>query len=441
MAEHEDDTQGIPVDRTMPWRAAPEPSVHASAPSADPAPAVSSPRPYHSAYGLGQTTAEPADGTPGTPAHRASDRPRRPGGRGGWLAAGLLLGLVGGVAGGFASDRFLHNQEDAPSVIEPAVGAQVGAGGTSPVTAIANTVLPSVVFISVEGSSGSGVGSGFVVREDGYLVTNNHVIEAAADGGTITVEFSHDQDPLPAEVVGRDIPYDLAVLKVDRDGLSALRFGDSDQLEVGEGVVAVGAPLGLDSTVTAGIVSAVNRPVVAGQGESTSFINAIQTDAAINPGNSGGPLLDMNGHVVGVNSAIAQIPDMTMSQSGSIGLGFAIPGNQVQRTTDQLIETGTSEHPVLGVLVDTTYRDGGARVLDQAQAGDQDAVVDGGPADEVGIEPGDIILAIDGTRVDDSNHLIVLLRSHQVGDTVEVLIREADGAERTETVTLAGSGE
>ncbi|GAA1153070.1 S1C family serine protease [Ornithinicoccus hortensis] len=440
MAEREDDTQGIPVDRTLQWRSAPPRNVPEATPPEGSGSAAPAPTAYHSAFGPDRPAAPVSSSSVAETPPAAPGRGRRRAGAG-WLAAGLCLGLVGGVAGGVLSDRYLGTESETPRVVEPAIGAQIGTGGTAPVTAIATTALPSVVFISVEGDDGAGVGSGFVVREDGYIVTNNHVIEGAADGGTITVEFSHDQEPLPAEIVGRDVPYDLAVLKVDRAGLPALRFGDSDQLEVGEGVVAVGAPLGLDSTVTAGIVSAVNRPVVAGQGESTSYINAIQTDAAINPGNSGGPLLDMAGHVIGINSAIAQIPDMTVSQSGSIGLGFAIPGNQVQRTTEQLIETGTSEHPVMGILVDTTYRDGGARVLDQAQAGDQDAVVDGGPADKVGIEPGDIILAIDGTRVDDSNHLIVLLRSHKVGDTVEVLIREADGAERTEQVTLAGSGE
>jgi putative serine protease PepD len=359
------------------------------------------------------------------------------------LVAGLVLGLLGGVAGGYLTDRYLEQSEAAPQILEPAVGTRSGADGVAPVTAIASTVLPSVVFISVEGAGGAGVGSGFVVRDDGYIVTNNHVIEGASEGdGTIQVELS-EGDPLEAEIVGRDVQYDLAVLKVDRNGMTPLQFGDSDQLQVGEQVVAVGAPLGLDSTVTSGIVSAMNRPVVAGTGTSTSYINAIQTDAAINPGNSGGPLLDMNGHVIGVNSAIAQIPDMVASSpSGSIGLGFAIPGNQVRRTTEQLIETGSSDHPIIGVFVDTTYRDGGARVLEEEDLEEgQDPVADGGPADEAGIQPGDILLSIDGQEVENSNHLIVLLRSHEIGDTVEIEVRSPDGTERTVSVTLEGSGE
>ena len=200
--------------------------------------------------------------------------------------------------------------------------------------------------------------------------------------------------------------------------------------------------LGLDSTVTSGIVSALDRPVVAGETrESASYISAVQTDAAINPGNSGGPLLDLAGGVVGVNSAIAQLPTGSFGGSpGSIGLGFAIPAEQAERTAAQLIETGTSEHPVMGVLVDLSYTGDGARVLTE-DAADSDPVIDGGPADWAGVRPGDIIVSVDGTVIRDTQHLLVVLRSYAVGDTVEMVLQDDTGEQRTVSITLAGSGE
>ncbi|WP_228386307.1 S1C family serine protease [Ornithinicoccus halotolerans] len=366
--------------------------------------------------------------------------------RGGLIAAGvalvlllaLLLGIVGGLLGSYLGWRLAGG--DSPEVVEPmAVGSASSGGGgdVAPVTEIARTSLPSVVLISAGEGRAAGVGSGFVIREDGYIVTNAHVVSGAGAEG-LTVEFA-DDSVHDAEVVGQDTSYDIAVLRVDVGGLPALPFGDSDRLEVGEPVVAVGAPLGLDSTVTSGIVSARDRPVSAGDPQNPSYINAIQTDAAINPGNSGGPLLDHRGRVVGVNSAIAQLPD-GITRSGSIGLGFAIPSNQVRRTADQLIETGQSQHPVIGVLVDLSYTGQGARVLPESTSGDQ-PVVPGGPADQAGIEPGEVILAIDEQRIDDSRHLIVVLRSYSVGDVVELTVRGEDGTERTVEVTLQGSSQ
>ena len=321
----------------------------------------------------------------------------------------------------------------------PVIEAGGAAPGAGSISAVAQRVLPSVVYISVEQSGGpAGVGSGFVVREDGYIVTNNHVVEAAADGGSVQVELA-DDEVVEAEIIGRDVPYDIAVLKVDRSGLAALPFGESADLVVGQQVVAVGAPLGLDSTVTAGIVSALNRPVTTGRGSGSSFINAIQTDAAINPGNSGGPLVDLSGRVVGVNSAIAQVPDpLVGGPSGSIGLGFAIPVDQVRRTATELIETGTSRHPVMGVLVDTGYTGEGARVSEVSEEVPE-PIVPGGPADRAGIRPGEVILRVDGSRIDSSEHLIVTLRAKQIGDEVELVVRGTDGQERTVSLVLEGS--
>ncbi|MCE0486300.1 S1C family serine protease [Ornithinimicrobium sediminis] len=404
-------TQGLPVD--TPWsRTGPAPLPP---PLAHPAP---------------PTSAHPA---------RQGNRAGRGAGPLTVLLTALLAGLVGGLAGGYAVSRGGDTSAGGPTVTEAVPVSSDSSSGGATVSQIARVALPSVVFITVESDSDSGVGSGFVIREDGYIVTNNHVIEAAADGdGEVTVEFT-DGESLPAELVGGDANYDIAVLKVDRDGLPALEFGDSQALQVGAPVVAVGAPLGLDNTVTSGIVSALDRPVVAGDVESTSYINAIQTDAAINPGNSGGPLLDMAARVVGVNSAIAQLPNSAgLSPGGSIGLGFAIPADQAERTASQLIETGTSDYPVMGIHVDVQYAGEGARVLTEATE-DVEPVIPGGPAAEAGVRPGDVILEIDGRRIDDSSQLIVVLRSYRIGDSVQVLVRSSDGDERTVSVTLQGS--
>ncbi|WP_109472188.1 S1C family serine protease [Ornithinimicrobium cavernae] len=404
--------------------ASPLPSGYAtSTPASHPAYGDTSSQAGHTAYGQGSGATAPP-------------RPRRSPGAG-LLVGALALGLVGGGAAGYLGGLLAEDeQEPTASVIE---AAPVGTTPPTAVTTIAQHALPSVVFISVGSGAGGGVGSGFVVREDGYLVTNNHVVEGAGDNGTVQVTFSDGRE-MEAEIVGADAEYDIAVLKVDETGLQPLEFGNSDELQVGASVVAVGAPLGLDNTVTSGIVSALNRPVIAGGGSgSTSYINAIQTDAAINPGNSGGPLLDLNGHVVGVNSAIAQIPgDLGGGQSGSIGLGFAIPARQVEHTANQLIETGSSNHPIIGVMLDMTHTGPGAKVLEEGLA-DSPSIVEGGPADEAGVEPGDLILEVDGEEIEHGSHLIIVLRSHVIGDEVELLLRSPDGEERTVTMTLQGS--
>src|SRR5699024_4947218 len=259
------------------------------------------------------------------------------------LLAGLLLGvlLAPPLLGADTSAELPTSQ------VSPGPGGSAGGDLTEePVAAIAADVLPSTVYIEVAAGQQSGSGSGLVLREDGYIVTNQHVIAAARDGGgQITVVLS-DGSEHEAEIVGASIDYDLAVLQVDADGLRPLVLGDSDGLVVGEPVVAIGAPLGLEGTVTSGIVSALNRPVSIPGEEGGTFINAIQTDAAINPGNSGGPLVNAAGEVIGVNSAIATTA--TAGQAGSVGLGFAIPSSQVRRTTEQLIETGQATYPVIG---------------------------------------------------------------------------------------------
>jgi putative serine protease PepD len=276
-----------------------------------------------------------------------------------------------------------------------------------------------------------------VLDHAGHIITNNHVVSGAADGGTIKVELSNGSE-IEATIAGRDASYDLAVLKTGRSELQPLVMGSSKEVIVGDPVIAVGAPLGLESTVTAGIVSALNRPVSpGGDGDAQSYINAIQTDAAINPGNSGGPLLDMQGHVIGVNSAIARVPGSTDTQSGNIGVGFAIPSDQVVKTAEQLIKTGKAQHPIIGVVLDRQYTGDGVRILDKGSGTSGAPVSPGGPADKAGLRPGDVILEFDGRRVNAPDDLVVAIRAKNVGDKVQVKVRRGN---ETLTLTLTLSG-
>ncbi len=383
---------------------------------------------------------------PGVPV--APERPRR---RGGLRRAAALVGIIAlsGAAGGVAGATFMSNSRAAaPGTTSPAATGSVIPGGsglptqvsgstdrpTGSVAQIAATALPSVVTIRVKDVQGEGTGSGFVIDTSGHILTNNHVVSSVGSSGAITIQFS-DGSQQPATVVGRDVSYDLAVVKVsDAAGLAPLLFGRSADVVVGDGVIAVGAPLGLEATVTTGIVSALGRPVTAGDGTEQSFISAIQTDAAINPGNSGGPLLDMSGHVIGVNSAIARIPGSDGGTGGSIGLGFAIPSDKAHTTAQQLISDGTATHPIIGVSLDTAYDGEGVRI-----ASSSTAVTAGGPADLAGVQPGDVILRFEGRVVSTPDELVVAIRAMDVGDTVELVLRR-DGAEQTVTMTLVSAG-
>lgn len=302
------------------------------------------------------------------------------------------------------------------------------------VAGIAQRVLPSVVSIEAKDADGGATGSGFVIASDGYILTNNHVIASAVtSGGTITVRLQ-DGTSYDASVIGRDSSYDLAVLRIANRTLTALQFGDSEKVAVGDSVMAIGSPLGLQGTVTLGIISAKNRAVTAGESAANnSFINALQTDAAINPGNSGGPLVDATGAVIGVNSAIATLGSSFSSQSGSIGLGFAIPINQARKTAEQLIKTGKAIYPIIGVSVDMSVSGKGALVSSKANA-----ILAGGPAAKAGLKPGDLITEFDGRAITSPEELIVAVRSHDVGDSVLLKYTRAGKSYQATLILTAG---
>lgn len=361
------------------------------------------------------------DPVPGQPRAKA---PRSRGVGAGTVVVLLIAALVMGAVGGVAGQRAWEMLDPSPGQPLPAITPN--ADITRPdgsIADIAATVAPSVVSIHVAGADGQGTGSGFIIREDGYILTNNHVIAGAVPSGTIRVTFV-DGSEEDATLIGRTSDYDIAVIRVDRDGLTPLVLGDSDTVVVGDPVIAIGAPLGLDGTVTSGIISALNRPVSAGDSSDTAFINALQTDAAINPGNSGGPLVNGAGQVIGINSAIAQPPG-TMTAAGNIGLGFAIGSNQARRTADEIIETGSATYPIIGVLLDSSYDGEGVQVVTAPQNG-QDAVTPGGPADAAGIVSGDVILEVDGRPVTQSDQLIVAIRAKAPGDTVVLRVRSGN---------------
>ena len=336
----------------------------------------------------------------------------------------LVAGLLGGILGGDATKGLISsgvNLVSSTSTIERSPDSVAG---------IAARVLPSVVSIETMSKDGGGSGSGFVIDPNGYLLTNNHVV---ADALTIKV-ILNDGREYAAKILGRDESYDLAVLKIPATGLKALQFGDSDKVQVGDSVIAFGSPLGLSGTVTQGIISAKDRPVTAGdENSSTSFISALQTDAAINPGNSGGPLVDATGAVIGVNSAIASLGSSLGSQSGSIGLGFAIPINQARKTADQLIRDGKATYPVIGVSVDMSYTSGGALISKKATA-----ILPGGPAAKAGLRPGDLITAIDGMKINTPEELIVEIRTHNVGDEVTITYLRGKTVGTAKLILIAG---
>ncbi len=340
------------------------------------------------------------------------------------LGVGLIAGTFTASSTGSLFGRSV-NLVKSSSTIERPVGS---------VAEIAQRVLPSVVSIEAKSKNGGATGSGFVIDSTGYILTNNHVITGSVEsGGDISVRLN-DGTEYSAKVVGRDSSYDLAVLKISGATLKALQFGDSDKVAVGDSVIAIGSPLGLTGTVTLGIISAKDRAVIAGESqEDNSFINALQTDAAINPGNSGGPLVDATGSVIGVNSAIASLGFSASSQTGSIGLGFAIPINQARKTAEQLIKNGKATYPVIGISVEMNYRGEGALIAKTGVA-----IVKGGAAEKAGLKAGDIIIEFGGRAIGSAEELIVAIRAQNVGDKVEVIYKRGSES-KSATLVLTAS--
>jgi putative serine protease PepD len=341
----------------------------------------------------------------------------------GWLwpvvsVLALIVGVIGGLVGGAAYERWHRTST------EGRVSGGLSAAGTvsqaplplgnHSVASVAQQLLPSTIQVLAQyhGKKDGATGSGFVLDRSGHFITNNHVVaDAVSNDGPIEI-MDQNGDRFPAKVVGRSPTYDLAVLYVKgAPKLPPASLGSAQALHVGDQVVAFGSPLGLSSTVTSGIVSALNRPVTTSEsGSDSSYINAVQTDAAINPGNSGGPLVDLAGRVVGVNSAIATTGSSGAGQAGNIGVGFAIPIEQVKITADQILRTGQARYPVIGATVNTGgTTDTGAKILH---------VNSGSPADRGGLREDDVVTTVAGEKVANGIALIVAIRAHQPGDTV-----------------------
>ncbi|MER5755612.1 trypsin-like peptidase domain-containing protein [Streptomyces sp. NPDC002088] len=371
-----------------------------------------------------------------------SERQRRSRVRRALVGGAVLLALVAGGVGGVVG-AYLERDGGLGTVELPQAGEEDTGRAPDSVAGIAARALPGVVTLHVTGSEEQGTGTGFVLDTRGHILTNNHVVEPAGADGDITVVFNGGETA-KAEVVGHDSGYDLAVVKVTGvSGLKPIPLGNSDNVQVGDPVVAIGAPFDLEGTVTSGIISAKERPITAGgetDGSDVSYVDALQTDAPINPGNSGGPLLDSQARVIGINSAIRSADsgsDSETGQAGSIGLGFAIPVNQGKRVAEELINTGKATHPVIGVTLDMDYTGDGARVGTKSGDGGS-PVTAGGPGDRAGLKAGDVITEVDGRPVHSGEELIVKTRAHRPGDSLELTV-EHDGQERKVTLVLGSA--
>jgi putative serine protease PepD len=392
----------------------------------------------------GEPPAAPAAGG------QAAGKPRsQPGGRprtGIMVALALIAGLIGGLAGGYIGSH-QGSSGTAQSYNPGPVPSPVRSRPADSVAAIAARVLPSVVMIKVNG--GEGTGSGFIIN-GGYIVTNNHVV--TLDGqdkkAPLQVVLPGGQ-AVPAKLVGADPYSDIAVIQPQGgSSLPPVQLGNSTGVVVGDPVIAVGSPLGLAGTVTSGIVSALHRPVQAGSGQaggasaaSEAYIDAIQTDAPINPGNSGGPLVNGQGQVIGVTSVIATLGGSSIGgqgQSGSIGLGFAIPVDQARGVIQQLIQTGKAVHPIIGAVLTGAYTGNGAEIAQSGASGGQTPITPGGPAARAGLQAGDVIVAFAGQPVHSMDDLIVDIRAHQPGDTVKITYLR-HGTQHTATLVLGSS--
>jgi putative serine protease PepD len=359
--------------------------------------------------------------------------------RAGRLTVGALAIAVvsAGIGGGVAT----LVQPGRPALSSTSSGAMQGEPAASlpagSVEQVAAKVVPSVVKLETDMGRQSEEGSGIILSTDGLILTNNHVVAAANGGpggpaGGVQTKITFANGATTTfKVVGTDPSSDIAVVQAEgATGLTPITLGSSGNLRVGQDVVAIGSPLGLEGTVTTGIVSALNRPVAAGgdaQNQNT-VLDAIQTDAAINPGNSGGALVNMNGELVGVNSAIATLGgDSAQSQSGSIGLGFAIPVDQAKRIADELIQSGTASHASLGVQVGNDAGVDGAKIVD---------VTPGGAASAAGMPSGVVVTKVDDRPINSADALVAAVRSRAPGDKVTLTYLDPSGKPQTVDVTL-----
>ena len=393
---------------------------------------------YGGAPQQGGGTQGPYYGYPGmsypTPPQPQRKRGNGSGGPGKLVAGAAVVALlVGGVAGGvggyLVSDAGPGSSVSSLESSPPAKQTSAAPEGT--VESVAQKVSPSVVQLQVQSRAGSGSGSGFVISSDGYVLTNNHVVEAAANGdGQIQAAFP-DGRKGAAEVIGRDPTTDIAVVKVAGvDNLTPVELGRSDDLRVGQSVVAIGSPFELSGTVTAGIVSALHRPVQAGSSaDQATVMDAVQTDAAINPGNSGGPLTNMAGQVIGINSVIYSPGSGSGAQgqqgeAGNVGIGFAIPIDQARRTADEIIKTGKATQTFLGAQVGNGPQ--GGAVLG--------AITPDSPADKAGLKSGDVVTKMDDRSIDSADALVAAVRTRAPNEKVTLTV----GDSRTVDVTLGG---
>ena len=440
-----DDTQpvtgGSSYPPPLPHHPAPEPPAGPPAAPEQPAPwsqpygqpTASYPTQPQPAYGYQAPYAAPQQPAPSSSAPGTSRLP-------GWAwpvitVIALMVGLLGGILGGVAVSSSMSSS-NVQSI--PVIGTDNGASApldatNGSVAAVAKKLLPSTVQIQANGGAdgstqGGATGSGFVLDDKDHVITNNHVVADATGKGELKVVDQNGKKH-DAEIVGRSPVYDIAVLKVtDATTFEPASIGSSRSMRVGDTVVAIGSPLGLSSTVTSGIISATDRPVTTGDQSSSSYINAVQTDAAINPGNSGGPLVNLRGQVVGVNSAIATTGGSIGGESGNIGVGFAIPMEQVRITASQILATGKARYPVIGANVNTGAQSDGAEVME---------VPSGTPAAAAGLRKGDIVTGVNGKQITDGISLIVAIRSHQPGETVTLDVKR-DGGNKQVRVTLDG---
>jgi putative serine protease PepD len=388
-------------------------------------------------------TVPPAFQTPAQPGVPAQPT-RRPGR---WRL-GIAAGLVGAaLVGGGAGAGVMALTDDGTVATSSGAAAQSvvikDAQNATSTTAAAAKAAPSVVTIYVSSSSGSGSGSGVVMSADGYVLTNNHVVtlDSSTEQATVQVRTA-DGTLYDATVVGTDPTSDLAVVKLSgAGGLTPASFANSDDVQVGDLAVAIGAPLGLSNTVTDGIISATNRAVATGSDQEQTVIDALQTDAAINPGNSGGPLVDAEGKVVGINTAIASVassglPGQQSSQSGNIGVGFAIPANTAKRIAQEIIDTGSATHALLGVSA-TTASDNAASVV--GTGAQLVTVQDGSPAADAGLQVGDVITAVGDRVVTSSTELTAAVRSATPGDKITLTVRRGGDSSKVDVTLDAAS--